>query len=150
MSSTSRSRFLFLLPLLLLGCASHPKTRSPAQTPAASVTTTRVTQTTELTSESMKDSRALDSRQIRGRVESGMTSLVDRCGALQVTSDSYATKLHLSIDPSGKVESAVAKGSNARLDTCIADVAKTWTFDRAGSRTETNIPLVLERPAHHE
>lgn len=144
-----RPAALFLPLLVLLGCASHPKAPARAEAPAPR-TTTEVTQTTELTSAPAPSRPELDPRRILARVEERVVQLVDRCGDLQVSTDRYATTVHLSIDPSGFVRTAEAHGTNARIDACIAEVARGWTFDAAPTAIETNIPLVLERPTHHE
>ena len=144
-----KARVLSFSLLLLLGCGSQAKTR-PRAPASASRPTTAITTTTEITSAAMPARAGLDAPRIRRHVESGLAELVDRCGALQTKDDRYATKLHLTIDPNGTVRAADAHGTNSRIDACIAEVARGWKFDSAEARTETNVPLVLERPTHHE
>jgi hypothetical protein len=140
----AKSRLLLLVLPLFLGCASREKVPSQARAPAAQPAL-EITQTTEVTS-AVTSPSGLDPRRMRARIEGRLAELVDRCGALQVGTDRYATKLHLEIDPDGTVQLADARGTNVRLDGCIAEVARTWTFERANARTVTTVPLVLERP----
>lgn len=133
-----RPRIASLGLVLLAGCATGmSESAAPAEAPAA-------VQTTELTSASVTSS-GLDPRLVRSRVESRMPELAARCGELETASDRYTTTLHLEIAPSGGVDLADARGSITGLDACIAEVARSWTFDPTNVRTITDVPIVLER-----
>lgn len=89
-------------------------------------------------------SSGLDPRLVQSRVERHLPELAGMCGELQ-TSDRYATTLHLEIAPSGGVDVADARGSVTRLDKCIAEVARSWSFDPTNVRTFADVPVVLEK-----
>ena len=117
--------------LLVGACAS--KTEAP---PARS--------TTHTSSAAVKSS-GVDPRRILARAAHHQAELVEHCGELQ-TDDRYSTTLHLEIRADGVVELADARGSHTRLDACIAEVARGWTFDASNVRTVTDVPIVIERP----
>ena len=99
-------------------------------------------QTTETTS--ARTSSGLDPRRIQNRVDGHVPELSAMCGELQ-SSDRYATTLHLEIAPSGGVDVADARGSVTRLDKCIAEVARSWSFDPTNVRSIADVPVVLEK-----
>lgn len=122
----------------LAGCAA-----SRAAPPPAGAPQWVPVQTTEITS--AVTSSGLDPRLVRSRVEKRMPELTARCGELETATDRYATTLHLEIAPSGGVDLADARGTITRLDACIAEVARAWTFDPTNVRTIADVPIVLER-----
>ena len=101
-------------------------------------------QTTETTSAVTTTSSGLDPRRIQSSVERHVPELNGMCGELQ-SSDRYATTLHLEIAPSGGVDLADAHGNVTRLDKCIAEVARGWSFDPTNVRTIADVPVVLEK-----
>lgn len=138
-------RIALIVTTLVIGCGGNARdAREPS---ARTAETARTTQTTEITSATVAPApKTLDARHIRERIEGRLAQLVERCGELQWETDRYATTLHLEIAPNGTVEMADARGNHTRLDACVAEIARTWTFDRAAVRTVTTVPVVIERP----
>lgn len=142
-------KLVVVVAMLAVGCGGKTSSRAPtpAQTPAEPKTEeVAVVQATETTSAAVPRGKGLDTPQVHARVESKMTELVERCGELQSDTDRYETMLHLEIDPSGRVDLADARGNHTRLDACVSEVARTWTFDPASVRTIATVPLVIVRP----
>jgi hypothetical protein len=55
-----------------------------------------------------------------------------------------AISLRFVIEPKGTVTSVEVGGESARLEACVAQAAKTWTFPVADTRSEVEYPVVLK------